>query len=173
MAFGMVFLGLAGVISLYRLILQLGVPVLPAAALRCLAQSHRGLSAQTGPLHRRVLRPGPGRRAGLHHRHRLHRRGGRRHLAGRTGGGILDVGVRPAGDVHQSGGKNALCPPARPSPRRRLAGRPYVLSQKPGPGGLVRSGLHPGHFVRRESGPVRVYLRRPARAFRPRQCWCR
>ena len=108
--------------------------------------------------------PGPGHRPGLHHRYRQHRWGGYRHLVRRAGGGVLDVGLRPAGHDDRVRGEAALraLPPRRP---RRVAGRAHVLHpgrpEKPAAGGLVCPGMPAGHPDRGRHGPVQLHCRRP------------
>lgn len=76
---------------------------------------------------RPVSPSGPGYRSGLHHGHRLHCRGGRRPHPGRTGGGVLDVGLRPAGHDDLLGREAAGSKVSAHRPRRPAAGRAHVL----------------------------------------------
>ena len=124
-------------------------------------------SHQAEKRRRPVLSSGPGHCPGLHHGDGQYRRGGRRPVSGRSGGSLLDVGIRPAGDDDQLRGKAAVCALPAHSSRRRPPGRSYVLSAGWGglspAGGLVLSGLSPCHVGWGRDGSVRFHRRLPPR----------
>ncbi len=157
-----------GFFSLDRAVAVPGLRLFPPVPGQAVVVRYSGLPAspKSPPSPGNFLPPGPEYRAGIHHRHRQHRRGSRCHLSGRSGGGVLDVGLRTAGHGHQLCRKTAGRPLSLSLSGRGVAGRPHVLSEGwsplPHPGRLVRPGLSPCHPGWRRSDPVRFHRFCPA-----------